>query len=244
MSTTPCHPLHRSDVAGQAGRHLSNVRIVRPCLVPQSCRPVRGLHVVSDCGMFTGNRGPLVDEDRRVVRHHASNLWITCVDRVPRLAAPARRAAPADPLFFLDDAVALAAGHRPCSFCRRGDDHLAYKDGVSHGLGRPGAAVGIDVVTAAWPPNGSRRGRGIDRAAHRRTWTGRGGRRCPMARWSVDGPQRQRPACSATARLAFRFAGWHDPQPWSGWLVDVLTPPTSVLALSHGFSPTLHESAR
>lgn len=61
-------------------------------------------------GMFTGNRGCLVDDSRRIVRRHAGNLWITCVtefrDWKHPLDAPHRWT----PLFFLDDAVALADG--------------------------------------------------------------------------------------------------------------------------------------
>lgn len=41
--------------------------------------PWGDLHAVGNRGMFTGNRGCLVDDERRLVRHHASNLWITCV---------------------------------------------------------------------------------------------------------------------------------------------------------------------
>ena len=81
--------------------------------------PWSDLHAASGRGLFTGNRGCLVDDDGNVVRHHHSPLWITCVTefrgwRHP-LAAPHRWT----PIFFLDDAVALAAGHRPCAFCRR-----------------------------------------------------------------------------------------------------------------------------
>ncbi|USQ76022.1 hypothetical protein [Ornithinimicrobium cryptoxanthini] len=82
-------------------------------------------------GMFTGNRGCVVDDRGRVVRHHGNNLlWITCRlefrGRRVELARPNRWT----PLFFLDDAVALAAGHRPCGECRH-TDYLAYRDGVT-----------------------------------------------------------------------------------------------------------------
>ncbi len=85
--------------------------------------PWGDLHATADRGLLTGNRGCLVDSDEQVVRHHAGRLWIACVldlrGRRVGLARPGRWT----PLFFLDDAVALAAGHRPCGFCRR-DDHL------------------------------------------------------------------------------------------------------------------------
>ena len=77
-------------------------------------------------GLFMGNRGCLHGSDRRLggVRWR-SKLWICCtlvwrnVRRDPM--PPGRWTA----LFFLDEATALAAGHRPCAYCRR-PDYLSY----------------------------------------------------------------------------------------------------------------------
>ena len=92
--------------------------------------PWGDLWAVADRGRFTGNRGCVVDESEQAVRHHAGTLWIICVlryrDHRSPLAAPRRWT----PLFFLDDAVALAAGHRPCAQCRR-DDYRDYRDAVT-----------------------------------------------------------------------------------------------------------------
>ncbi|MGH8965176.1 MAG: hypothetical protein ACRDXB_07575, partial [Actinomycetes bacterium] len=85
--------------------------------------PFGDLHAVPHRGMFTGNRGCLVDDAANVVRHHRGELWIACVTafrgRRVGLARPGRWT----PVFFLDDAVALAAGHRPCGECR----YAAYR---------------------------------------------------------------------------------------------------------------------
>jgi len=66
-----------------------------------------------------GNRGRLHDADRRIVRPWQVRRWITCVlsfkDRKREVFAPNRYSE----LFFLDEATALAAGHRPCAECRR-----------------------------------------------------------------------------------------------------------------------------
>jgi hypothetical protein len=43
---------------------------------------------------------------------------------------------------------------------------------------------------------------------------------------------------------AFSFDGWSLPLPRTDDMVDVITPPTSVAALRHGFMPVLHRSAR
>jgi hypothetical protein len=205
--------------------------------------PWGDLHAVPERGLFTGNRGCLMDADRRLARHHAGDLWITCVlslpgrRRVQPLDAPRRWT----PLFFLDDAVALAAGHRPCAYCRR-EDYLAYRDALTAGLElpRPITAPAINRRLAA---ERLARGQGLARRADRKPW----------AAPSTDLPDATVVVTpTGDARLVlgdttwrFTFAGWSDPSPRDHLpaVVDVLTPPTSVTALAHGFCPTLHPSA-
>src|SRR5438874_7555166 len=73
-------------------------------------------------GLVYGNRGCLHDEQGRIRRRFAVKRWIAC-----RLEFRGRRRAPLmqpgryTELFFLDDATALAAGHRACAECRRED---------------------------------------------------------------------------------------------------------------------------
>ncbi len=72
-------------------------------------------------GLCMGNRGCLHDAGGRILRHWRGKLWITCLT-----AFKGRKRALMQPgcyteLFFLDEAVALAAGHRPCAECRRAD---------------------------------------------------------------------------------------------------------------------------
>jgi hypothetical protein len=91
-------------------------------------------------GAWTGNRG-ILHEGREVVRSHAGNLWIVCAlefrGRHRELWVPNRWT----PLFFHDEAVALAAGHRPCGECRYAD-YRAYQAAWSEAVGgdRPPAA--------------------------------------------------------------------------------------------------------
>jgi hypothetical protein len=79
-------------------------------------------------GTFMGNRGGALHNDRReIVRTYTSRRWITCVlsfkDRHREVMTPRRYTE----LFFLDEAVAFAAGHRPCAECRRGR-YNAFRD--------------------------------------------------------------------------------------------------------------------
>src|SRR5687768_8613254 len=96
--------------------------------------PWGDLHAVSARGLFTGNRGCIVDERQQVVRHHRSaTLWITCLTEFRDWRVPLARPNRWTPIFFLDDAVALAAGHRPCATCRR-DMYRSYRDAVDPAL--------------------------------------------------------------------------------------------------------------
>jgi hypothetical protein len=73
-------------------------------------------------GLVYGNRGCLHDEAGNIRRHHNGKRWIACRlqfrgwHRSP-LLQPGRFTE----LFFLDEATAFAAGHRPCALCRRED---------------------------------------------------------------------------------------------------------------------------
>jgi hypothetical protein len=70
---------------------------------------------------WTGNRGRL-HEGREIVRTHAGNLWIICALEFKGRWHEQWRPRSFTWLFFHDEAVALAAGHRPCGECR----HVAY----------------------------------------------------------------------------------------------------------------------
>jgi hypothetical protein len=73
-------------------------------------------------GLVYGNRGCLHNEEGEIRRRYATKRWIAC-----RLCFRGRRRSPLmapgrfTELFFLDEATALAAGHRPCAECRRSD---------------------------------------------------------------------------------------------------------------------------
>ena len=199
--------------------------------------PWGDLHTDPARGLFTGNRGPLVDDERRIVRHHASStVWITCVQRFRDWRHPLDEPHVWTPLFFLDDAVALAAGHRPCALCRRGD-YLAYRDAVS-GEGPVRKAVEIDRRLAS---ERLRRGRGFSRAGDRPLWRADADA-LPIGTVVVD--EDRGPCLVAREALQpFTFAGWASSVARPSGEIAVLTPPSSVAALRGGFTPTLHPSA-
>ncbi len=77
-------------------------------------------------GSVYGNRGCLHDDTGVIRRRFNGRRWIAC-----RLAfrgwhrTPLMQPGRFTELFFLDEATAFAAGHRPCALCRR-DDYVRF----------------------------------------------------------------------------------------------------------------------
>jgi hypothetical protein len=135
-------------------------------------------------------------------------------------------------LFFLDEAAALAAGHRPCAECRR-PDYQAFR--AAWRLVHPGAPASADAVDARL--HGERR----VRPWVKRTHLGQ----------LADLPDGTYVALDGRAWLVWRdrlFAwaadryGDHRPRPPRG-PITVLTPPSLVGVLQAGYRPLVHPSA-
>lgn len=97
-------------------------------------------------GLVYANRGCLHDADGRIRRRYNGKRWIAC-----RLAFRGWRRHPLlqpgrfTELFFLDEATAFAAGHRPCALCRREDYTLFVQIWDTQHRGRANADA-IDVA--------------------------------------------------------------------------------------------------
>jgi len=129
--------------------------------------PTQEIVAESGRGLLMGNRGSLHGPDRRLgSARWRSKAWICCLldykgvrrDPMP----PGRWTA----LFFFDEAVALAAGHRPCAYCRR-RDYLLYAGAWARGRGLPmeacSAGRGRDM-----PHRSDRPGCGRSKSSRRR----------------------------------------------------------------------------
>src|SRR6266508_5138938 len=95
-------------------------------------------------GLLMGNRGRLHDAGRRIVRYAQGRRWIACLT-----SFRGRRRAVMSPgsyteLFFLDEAVALAAGHRPCAECRR-HDYRRFQAAWARAVGPDVSADAMDL---------------------------------------------------------------------------------------------------
>lgn len=201
--------------------------------------PFGDMRAVPTRGVFTGNRGCLVNDSGELVRHHVGMAWITCVIRYRDSTQPLNAPHTWTPLFFLDDAVALAAGHRPCGRCRR-DDYLRYRAAVHEGLRATSPLSASDIDRRL---NGERltAGRGLDRRGDRLLWRSLVAQ-LPVGAVVVDGTGIPLLVIDDGLR-PFSFSGWGQPRAMPADPMDVLTPQTSTLALAHGFVPHLHASA-
>lgn len=184
-------------------------------------------------GTFMGNRGCLHDGAGELRRAHRGRRWIVCA-----LEFRGRRLPLADPgrntqLFFLDEATALAAGHRPCGECRR-VAFRAYLDAWR--AGNPAEAG-----------DGALRVDDVDRVLHRQRTGPRA--RAPLGTLPdgtfvvMDGDPRPFLVLGG-ALLAWHPRGYGERIPRTDATAEVLTPASTVHALRAGFRPVLHPSAQ
>ena len=189
-------------------------------------------------GTLMGNRGCLHDEERRVVKTSARVAWVTCrlewegIHRT--IMAPKKYTE----LFFLDEATALAAGHRPCGDCRAErliEFERAWAAGVE---GRPGEVALVSRIDPVMKLDRA------DRNGVQRRFTARAG-------GLPDGVMVQLPGEEGIARLKWRgqYLKWSP----SGYgqpkvveeksTVTVLTPACTVKVIASGYVPEVHPTA-
>ena len=180
--------------------------------------PLGELVAVPARGLVYGNRGCLHDDAGRIRRRFDGRRWIAC-----RLEFRGwQRGALLQPgrfteLFFLDEATALAAGHRPCALCRRED----YNRFLDH-----------------WPYPGERAPQINARLHAERLGEHRESDFAVLpdgafvlydgAPWLVHGDRLRR----------WTPAGYTDAVPRPAGLARVITPPSSVATLAAGWEPT------
>jgi hypothetical protein len=184
-------------------------------------------------GAWTGNRG-ILHRDHEIVRFHASDLWITCALEFKDWWAEQWRPHHFTWLYFQDEAVSLAAGHRPCALCRRAS-YQAYQRAWAAGLGvEPPSAKGM---------NRQLHGERLIRGTHRRRLHPTAWADLPEGAFVLLGDV---PAVVVADHLAeWTTAGYaaRRARPRTGQ-VDVLTPPSSLAALRAGYPVQIDGSAR
>ena len=189
-------------------------------------------------GAWMGNRGRLHEGagTRDIVRNHQSKAWLTCALSFRGRRVPQWQPNRYTPLFFLDEAVAFAAGHRPCAECRR-QAFLAFADALAAADGgqRP-------------------RAREMDARLHAERSRDANGHRIPTALPWADLPDGafvldgQVPAVVAGDHLtrydrAGNTYGTRAARPRAG-TATVLTPPSAIAVLREGYHLQIADEAR
>ena len=108
-------------------------------------------------GRWMGNRG-CIHDGVDIVRPWNGKRWIICALEFKGWVAPKWEPGRWTALFFHDEAVALAAGHRPCALCRR-EDYQRYRDAIG--------ATGADEIDSRLHRD---RLRGRTKRVHIRPW--------------------------------------------------------------------------
>lgn len=176
-------------------------------------------------GMFMGNRGCLHDETGQIRRNWQVRRWITCLTAFKGRRRQILRPGHYTELFFMDEAVAAAAGHRPCAECRRAD-HIAFR---AAWVAAHGPVSGVDQ---------------IDHALH----AARLGDRVTMAARDLpDGAMvvwmGQPHLVLGDSLRAWTPAGYGPPLPQPGGKLPLLTPKPLIDPLHAGWSIRLHATA-
>lgn len=206
----------------------------RPSPLQNRVLPTGEIVAVPERGLLMGNRGCLHTAGRELgVSRWRSKMWISCVLKWGDIRRDVMKPGRWTALFFLDEATALSAGHRPCGYCRYAD-HLAFGTAWQQAAGlaeRPKAAW-MDVQLHA---------ERVDR--RRRKLTN------PAVLASLpDGAMvrtQQTIALVAGGRLLpWSLTGYGRPTALDpSATVEVLTPPSVLGAIEHGYRPLVHPSA-
>jgi hypothetical protein len=197
--------------------------------------PDGSIVAIADRGTMMGNRGGCFHRDDKTLlpRRWASRQWICCVldfkGRRRRLMQPGLYTE----LFFLDEATALAAGHRPCFECRRAEA-IEFAGLWRRARGKTGRAAAAEM----------------DALLHAERLDAKGGKRThwaslaslPRGAMFRDG---EAAYLIADARLLAWSPGGYSPAGAArAREVEVLTPPAFVAVLAAGYRPRLHDSAQ
>ena len=182
-------------------------------------------------GLLFGNRGVLHDDNGQLVRAWQVRRWIACRLEFKGRRRELMRSGRFTELFFLDEATALAAGHRPCAECRR-EDFVRFRQ--------------------AWTDThrGSPRVDDVDRALHAERIDAGGRKRLHEARLS-DLPDGSMVAEEDRAwivhgggLLPWSPFGYGDRRTMAGSAtVRTLTPPSVIDVIRAGYEPGTHPSA-
>ncbi len=121
-----------------------------PMALQNRVDPYGRIFACADRGLFMGNRGgALHNSQQEIVSQYTNRRWLTCLLKYKDVRRPVMAPGLYTELFFLDEAVAFSAGHRPCVLCRR-DRYNVFREAwvraQLHSGPKPPLADEIDCV--------------------------------------------------------------------------------------------------
>lgn len=199
--------------------------------------PFGGLDAVAARGAWLGNRGIIHNERKEIVVQWRSKAWITCRLHYPGVHRTVFSPHTWSELFFLDEATAFAAGHRPCAYCRRQRYHEFKRAWCNANRDLlEGPAVSARFIDARLHAER------VTPQRTKRTWTARIGGLPPGTFIAVAG--------RAYVLWRGRWFAWSHwgyrparPVPHANARAEVLTPRSIVAMFAGGFRPQVHASA-
>ena len=186
-------------------------------------------------GTLMGNRGCLHDAEGRIRRAFVGKRWIICVLQFKGRRRPLMVPGRYTELFFLDEATALAAGHRPCVECQRARS-LVFRDHWAAARGTAALAPSVDDIDTVLHAER------LDATRGKRTYLERVSR-LPHGAMVADADG-QPYLVHAGALWPWSPEGYGAPwRPDAVAQVRVLTPRSLVQAIAHGYTVEVHASA-
>lgn len=195
--------------------------------------PFGDLVAVSERGLMMGNRGVLHNDARQIVRPWQVRRWITCLTEFRGRHRQVMKPHSYTELFFLDEATAFAAGHRPCAECRNAD-YRRFTTIWERTFGGPARADQIDSALHA------ERLEGRSAAQRKRTYQEDVTALPDGVFIALDGAPW---LIWKRHALAWSAGGYTSPRSLPPGRVEVLTPRSLVATIGAGYQPMVHPSA-
>lgn len=188
-------------------------------------------------GSLMGNRGILHNSQNEIVRNWAHKSWVTCLLAYKDIKRPKPfSAGNYSELFFLDEATAFAAGHRPCTYCQRARSKEFKSAWLAANISKE-QHPGFSMTMVDDQIHEERAAKGGVKITYQATLSS-------LPTGAIFEHEGKAYLVYAGKPLLWSFDGYTNVVPLPReTMVNVLTPKSIVAVFQGGFTPQLHQSA-